>query len=88
MESAGSGILAGLSAARRLRGLSLPPLPPETMLGALALHVSGGPEDFQPMGANFGVLPPIEPHIRKKQERYQALAARALRALGEYKRTL
>ena len=40
------------------------------------------------MGANFGVLPPIEPHIRKKQERYQALAARALRALGEYKRTL
>ena len=88
MESAGSGILAGLSAAQRLRGLSLPPLPPETMLGALALHVSGGPEDFQPMGANFGVLPPIEPHIRKKQERYQALAARALRALGEYKRTL
>lgn len=85
MESAGSGLIAGLSAARRLRGLPLPPLPPETMLGALSLHVSCGPEDFQPMGANFGVLPPIEPHIRKKQERYKALAARALRSLEEYK---
>lgn len=82
MESAGSGLLAGLNAARRLLGKK--PFVPErdTMLGALANYISSAETvDFQPMGANFGVLPPIEPKIRNKQERYEALSARALSSL-------
>ena len=50
-----------------------------TMMGALAKYISDeSVENFQPMGANFGVLPPIEPHIRDKKERYAALAQRSL----------
>ena len=60
MESAGSGVLAGLNAARRLRGQDPLVLPRETMLGALAGYISDpSVKNFQPMGANFGVLPPL-----------------------------
>lgn len=82
MESASSGILAGLNAARALA--DQPPfVPPRTtMMGALCRYISDpGVKDFQPMGANFGVLPPLEAHIRDKRERYGALAARALEDL-------
>lgn len=82
MESAGSGLLAGLNAARRINGEEPFVLPVETMLGALANYISSSPsESFQPMGANFGILPPIEPKIRNKQERYAALSQRALSLL-------
>ena len=57
------------------------------MLGALTHYVSdGGNADFQPMGANMGVLPPLENRVRGKQERYGALAARALCSLRGYLR--
>ena len=79
MESASSGILAGLNAVRRLRGENPLLLPGVTMMGALAGYISDETvKHFQPMGANFGVLPPIEPHIRDKKERYAALSRRAL----------
>ena len=84
MESAASGLLAGLSAARALRGLPPLRLPPETMLGALSRYVSdGGVREFQPMGANFGILPGLEERIRDKKARYEALGERAVRAMGE-----
>lgn len=79
MESAMSGILAGINAARRLNGEDPLILPNTTMMGALSGYISDpGVENFQPMGANFGVLVPIEPHIRDKKERYAALAQRSL----------
>lgn len=83
MESAGSGLLAGINAARQVKGQPPLILPRETMLGALAAHVSTHTADFQPMGANFGILPPLETHIRDKKERYGALSARALQLLKE-----
>lgn len=83
MESAGSGILAGLNAARRLRGQDPLVLPRETMLGALAGYISDpSVKNFQPMGANFGVLPPLERPVREKRERYESLSTRALAALS------
>lgn len=83
MESAGSGILAGINAARRLREQAPLLLPRETMLGALAAYISDlSVENFQPMGANFGVLPPLEHPIREKKARYEALSNRALEALS------
>jgi len=85
MESAGSGILAGINAWRRLAGQSSFVLPRQTMLGALTAYITdSGVRDFQPMGANFGILPGIEPHIKNKAERYAALAERALSVLEDY----
>lgn len=84
MESACSGILAGINAVRTLRSQPMFVLPRETMSGALSFHVSDPSViDFQPMGANFGVLPSLDVHIRDKRERYAALAARALAKLEE-----
>ena len=82
MESASSGIIAGINAVRLSRGKELLDLPRETMTGALADYISDETvKAFQPMGANFGILPPIEPKIRDKKERYAALAQRALAEL-------
>lgn len=79
MESASSGILAGINVYLRLKGENSLSLPNFTMLGALNHYITDeNIKDFQPMGANFGVLPPIEPHIRDKKERYSALSNRSL----------
>lgn len=82
MESAMSGILAGIGAVRRLRGQEPLLLPECTMSGALSRYASGyAGKDYQPMGANFGILPPLDEAIRDKKKRYAALSERALRAL-------
>ncbi len=79
MESAASGILAGINAANLVEEKDALILPEFTMIGALIGYVCDeGVTDFQPMGANFGVLPPLENHIRDKRERYAALAERSL----------
>ena len=78
MESAASGLVAGINAANRLLGKAPLSLSCETMIGALAAHVSTENRDFQPMGANFGILPPLAVPIRDKRQRYAALAARAM----------
>ena len=84
MESAASGIMAGMNAVRRLRGESTLVLPRETMIGALSHYISeGGQNEFQPMGANFGILPALEEHIRDKKARYEALANRSIKILRE-----
>ena len=82
MESAASGLMAGLNLARRLRGEDTVILPEDTMIGALSRYISDGTvKNFQPMGANFGVLPPLSEKIRDKQQRYGALADRAMKSL-------
>lgn len=79
MESASSGLLAGLNAVRKANGEPPLLLCENTMLGALTDYISDpSVKNFQPMGANFGILPPIEPKIRDKKERYAALSKRAL----------
>lgn len=79
MESASSGLLAGLNAVRKANGEPPLLLCENTMLGALTDYISDpSVRNFQPMGANFGILPPIEPKIRDKKERYAALSKRAL----------
>lgn len=82
MESAASGIIAGINAVRLYENKPSVKLPDVTMTGALSAYISDETvKDFQPMGANFGVLPPIEPKIRDKKERYAALSSRAVEAL-------
>ncbi|WP_283607172.1 methylenetetrahydrofolate--tRNA-(uracil(54)-C(5))-methyltransferase (FADH(2)-oxidizing) TrmFO [Faecalispora anaeroviscerum] len=85
MESAASGLMAGWNAVQRLREQETVVLPPETMIGALSRYlVECDPAHFQPMGANFGILPPFEKQIRDKRERYEALAKRSLDMLLPY----
>jgi len=80
--NAGTGWLAGTNAARYVQTRALLTLPRETMLGALCHYISHAtPPEFQPMKANFGLLPPLEKPVRKKRDRYRAYAERALAAL-------
>ena len=82
MESACSGILAAYHMARRVQGLPPVRFPNTTMCGALSDYISASPaKNFQPMGANFGIIEPLEHHIRDKQQRYAALAERSLETL-------
>lgn len=82
MESASSGIIAGINAVRKAEGKDSFVPNDVTMIGALCDYISDeSVKNFQPMGANFGVLPTIEPKIRDKKERYKALATRALESL-------
>ena len=82
MESAASGIMAGINAVRRAEGEEPLVLSEYNMIGALSQYISDeSVTNFQPMGANFGILPLIEPKIRDKRERYTALANRALEQL-------
>ncbi len=83
MESAASGMIAGISAARRIKGLEPLVLPRDTMLGALSAYVSDSfnAGKFQPMGANMGILPELGVRIRDKKEKYGAYAERAVQSL-------
>lgn len=84
MESAASGIMAGVNALRYSENKPTVTLPENTMIGALSRYISDETvKNFQPMGANFGVLPPIEPKIRDKTERYAAISKRAINTLRE-----
>lgn len=79
MESAASGIVAGINAANMLLGNEPLVLPEISMIGALLNYICDETvKKFQPMGANFGVLPSLENHIRDKRERYMALAERSV----------
>jgi methylenetetrahydrofolate--tRNA-(uracil-5-)-methyltransferase len=82
MGNAGSGLVAGINAARLLNQQTPLMLPPETMLGALCHYVChAAPKDFQPMKANFGLMLPLAKEVRQKRARYDAFVARALEAL-------
>ena len=80
MESAASGIIAALNAVNKLQGKQPFVLPRTTMIGALIDYITDPTvEKFQPMGANFGVLPSLDIHISDKKERYAAFAHRSLK---------
>lgn len=80
--NAGTGLLAGLNAARMARGGDPIVLPDDTMLGALAHYVTtADPASFQPMKANYGLLPPLDQEVKDKRRRYHSYTARALEHL-------
>ena len=78
VESASSGLVAGIALARQLQGKDPVDFGAQTAIGALARHISRENRDFQPMNANFGLIDPLERRIRGKQERYLAMADRSL----------
>ena len=85
MESAASGIMAGINACRISENKETLTLPNDTMIGALSAYISDPTvKKFQPMGANFGVLPELENRPRDKKERGAAYSQRALNSLNKY----
>ncbi len=79
MESAASGIISGINAVKRLKSQEPIILPKITMIGALLDYITDeSVENFQPMGANIGILPTIQQRIKDKRERYMAYATRSL----------
>jgi len=90
IESAAIGLLAGLFAVAELAGATLPPPPPETALGALLSHITGGAEadTYQPMNVNFGLFPPLVLTGKsKKADRKTMMSARARAALRDWQAT-
>lgn len=86
VESAASGLMAGLAATRAVLELPEVEFPAETAHGALANYISNPAiENFQPMNINFGLIPPLTVRIRKKREKNAMIAARALEALDKFK---
>ncbi|WP_444345366.1 methylenetetrahydrofolate--tRNA-(uracil(54)-C(5))-methyltransferase (FADH(2)-oxidizing) TrmFO, partial [Phascolarctobacterium succinatutens] len=89
VESAASGLMAGLAAARAVLELPEVEFPDVTAHGALANYISNSAiENFQPMNINFGLIPPLTVRIRKKREKNAQIAARALEALDGFLPTL
>lgn len=89
VESAASGLMAGLAAARAVLELPEVEFPDVTAHGALANYISNPAiENFQPMNINFGLIPPLTVRIRKKREKNSQIAARALEALDGFLPTL
>ena len=89
VESAASGLMAGLAAARAVLELPEVEFPDVTAHGALANYISNPAiENFQPMNINFGLIPPLTVRIRKKREKNAQIAARALEALDSFLPTL
>lgn len=85
VESAASGLMAGLHVARELKGLPEVNFPAETAHGSLANYISNPAiENFQPMNINFGLIPPLSVRIRKKKEKNAQIAARALEQLDAF----
>ena len=84
VESAASGLFAAAYLFDELTGNSRGTAPAGTMTGALAAYLTAPNKDFQPMNANFGILPPLSERIRDKKERYRALSLRALEKMREW----
>ncbi len=89
VESAMSGLLAGLHIAQRIKGGEKIVFPPETVCGALSAYISSPNPDFQPMNANYGILPPLADYAGKdKKEKRRRFAERSLAAIEKIARIL
>ncbi|WP_379967266.1 FADH(2)-oxidizing methylenetetrahydrofolate--tRNA-(uracil(54)-C(5))-methyltransferase TrmFO [Ectobacillus sp. sgz5001026] len=85
VESAASGLLAGINAARLVLGEEPVVIPPVTAIGSMAHYITNtNVKHFQPMNANFGLFPPLEIKVKKKLERYEAYSNRALETIQNF----
>lgn len=85
VESAGSGLLAGINAAKLAKGEELVVFPSETALGSMARYITeADPKNFQPMNINFGLFPELQPKVRDKKVRTEQLANRALTTIQNF----
>ncbi|MRX70583.1 FADH(2)-oxidizing methylenetetrahydrofolate--tRNA-(uracil(54)-C(5))-methyltransferase TrmFO [Bacillus lacus] len=89
VESAASGLLAGINAAHYVLGKELITLPPETAMGSMAKYITtANPENFQPMNVNFGLFPELPERVKNKKERYEQYANRAIESIQKISKSL
>lgn len=86
VESAASGLIAGLNAARMAKGLDCVVVPRESALGSLVHYItSTDPDHFQPMNINFGLFPPLQEKVRNKKLKNEKIAERAIEAVQQFR---
>lgn len=88
VESAGSGLMCAIYLCNKLKGKNVNIISENTTLGSLAKYITTENKDFQPMNANFGVLPPLNRIIKDKAERKKAMAERSLESVREFKKEM
>lgn len=88
VESIASGFTAGVNISNKILNKEEILFPEETVIGALAKYISTTKEDFQPMNANFGILPNLEIKIRDKIERYTKLSEKSLKSIEKIKKIM
>ncbi|MBQ3046885.1 MAG: methylenetetrahydrofolate--tRNA-(uracil(54)-C(5))-methyltransferase (FADH(2)-oxidizing) TrmFO [Clostridia bacterium] len=88
VESACSGLMAGIYALKKLTEQKITPISENTVTGALIKYITTENKDFQPMNANFGILPPLGQIIRDKAERKRQMAERSLREISVFKKEI
>lgn len=88
VESAASGLLAAIYCLKKLNGQECERISDKTVLGALTKYITTENKDFEPMNANFGILPPLERVIRDKAERKREMAKRSLESVKEFKKEM
>ena len=86
VESAASGLIAAAFIERKLSGKTIPPVPENTVMGALIKYITTENKDFEPMNANFGILPPLNKIIKDKSERKREMAIRSLSETEKYRK--
>lgn len=85
VESAASGLVAGINAAKLIKGQDLLEFPHETAIGSMARYITtANPKNFQPMNANFGLFKELDSKIKNKQARNEALANRAIDTIQNF----
>jgi methylenetetrahydrofolate--tRNA-(uracil-5-)-methyltransferase len=86
LEAAAAGLVAALGIVSERRGLEPPALPRVSALGSLIHYVTdtGSADQFQPMHVNFGLMPPLDPPVRSRKARREALAARGIEAMRRF----
>ena len=88
VESAGSGLLTAIYLARKIKGKEQIPISDNTVLGALQKYITTENVDFQPMNANFGILPPLSKVVRDKAEKKRLLAERSIEFTEKFKKEI
>lgn len=86
VESAASGLMAGIYLYAKLQGKKISAISDNTVLGSLAKYITTENKDFQPMNANFGILPPLDRIVRDKAERKRLMAERSLKEAEQFKK--
>ena len=84
MESIASGLIGAINMSAKLSGAGAFLPPPTTITGALCRHVSTECGNYQPMNANFGILPPLTERVRDKKERKRAYTLRGISDMSAY----
>ena len=88
VESAGSGLMAGIYCLKKIKGEDFNTICDKTVLGALARYITTENSDFQPMNANFGILPQLDRIIKDKSQRKKQMAIRSLQCVEDFKKEM